>query len=82
MQNSSHALVLVNQEINLTNEEDSNWLHRNDAYQRRQQNGSSEIAIDVPLGRLIQPTSSIIRDISQGIFNWLCYVGHDILGFD
>ncbi|KAE8810606.1 hypothetical protein D1007_12828 [Hordeum vulgare] len=65
MQNSSHAHVPVNQEINLTNEEDSNWLHRNDAYQRRQRHGSSEIAIDVPLGRLIQPTSSIIRDISQ-----------------
>ncbi|KAI4972068.1 hypothetical protein ZWY2020_002993 [Hordeum vulgare] len=66
MQNSSHARVPVNPEINLTNEEDSDWLHRNDAYQRRQRNGSSEIAIDVPLGRLIQPTSSIIRDISQG----------------
>ncbi|KAE8808376.1 hypothetical protein D1007_15117 [Hordeum vulgare] len=66
MQNSSHARVPVNQEINLTNEEDSNWLHRNDAYQRRQRHGSSEIAIDVPLGRLIQPTRSIIRDIAQG----------------
>ncbi|KAE8792290.1 hypothetical protein D1007_33233 [Hordeum vulgare] len=66
MQNSSHARVPDNPEINLTNEEDSNWLHRNDAYQRRQRNGCSEIAIDVPLGRLIQPTSSIIRDISEG----------------
>ncbi|KAE8807562.1 hypothetical protein D1007_16101 [Hordeum vulgare] len=65
MQNSSHARVPVNQEINLTNEEDSNWLHRNDAYQRRQRHGSSEI-VDVPLGRLIQPTRSIIRDIAQG----------------
>ncbi|KAI4992465.1 hypothetical protein ZWY2020_051882 [Hordeum vulgare] len=66
MQNSSHARVPDNPQINLTNEEDSNWLHRNDAYQRRQRNGCSEIAIDVPLGRLIQPTSSIIRDISEG----------------
>ncbi|KAI4977801.1 hypothetical protein ZWY2020_014355 [Hordeum vulgare] len=58
MQNSSHARVPDNPEINLTNEEDSNWLHRNDAYQRRHRNGCSEIAIDVPLGRLIQPTST------------------------
>ncbi|KAI5010677.1 hypothetical protein ZWY2020_012814 [Hordeum vulgare] len=66
MQNSSHARIPDNPEINLTNKEDSNWLHRNDAYQRPQRNGCSEIAIDVPLGRLIQPTSSIIRDISEG----------------
>ncbi|KAE8787042.1 hypothetical protein D1007_39103 [Hordeum vulgare] len=66
MQNSSHARVPHNQEINLTNEEDSNWLHRNDVYQRQQRHGILEIAIVVPLGRLIQPTGSIIRDIAQG----------------
>ncbi|KAE8815162.1 hypothetical protein D1007_07485 [Hordeum vulgare] len=39
MQNSDDERVTHNHDINLTNKEDSNWLHRNDAYQRQQRHG-------------------------------------------
>ncbi|KAE8787363.1 hypothetical protein D1007_38680 [Hordeum vulgare] len=46
MQNSSDERVTHNQEINLTNEEDSNWLRRNDAYQRQQRHGKDSTIED------------------------------------
>ncbi|KAI4988287.1 hypothetical protein ZWY2020_029917 [Hordeum vulgare] len=46
MQNSADERVPHNHDINLTNEKDSNWLHRNDAYQRQQRHGTGSTVED------------------------------------
>jgi hypothetical protein len=84
IQNSSHERVPHNKENNnkennLTYEDESNWLHRNDSYQRQQLAGSSKGSIGVPLGQKMQPIGSIIRNIAQCIFNWLSYIVTAIL---
>lgn len=66
IQNSSHERVPHNKENNLTYDDESNWLHRNDAYQMQQIPGSSKRAIAMPLGQKMQLIGTIIRDIAQG----------------
>jgi hypothetical protein len=80
MENSAHERSPHNKENNLTYDDESNWLHRNDAYQRQHIAGSSKRATVVPLGqKQMEPIVSIIGDIAQGIFNWLFYIVSDIL---
>jgi hypothetical protein len=52
---------------NATEEDDSNWLHRNNAY-RMQQIGGRMRAVPTPHGHVPQANSTII-DITQGTTN-------------
>ena len=53
-------------ENTLTYDEESDWLHRNDAYQIQQIGGRIR-AVAMPLGHNMQSISTVVRDIAQGM---------------
>jgi hypothetical protein len=63
-------------DTNATDEDDSNWLHRNNAY-RMQQIGGRMRAVATPHGHVPQANSTIITDITQGKTNHRSCNGHN-----
>jgi hypothetical protein len=53
-------------ENNVTYDDESNWLHRNDAYQVHNIGGRMRAIADMPTGHEMQTISTILKCIAQG----------------
>ena len=69
----SHEGIPPHEDNILGNIDESNWLHRNDAYQMVEIAGRLRV-VAVPLGHETQTISNVTADIAPGISLGICTV--------
>jgi hypothetical protein len=62
----SHGGIPDDKENNVPCDNESNWLHRNDAYQVQQISGRKRVVAMPHVSANMQTMSSSIRDVAQG----------------